>query len=199
MQIHRNVIYFADQNQNNYWCEQCHRGLNEVINLDNGKETKKSLLKRMRNDLTLEEKWIRCMECQDLCHQVCSLYTQKHSFICPKCIIKYKNDEFENTDNPVSSYRDASALPECNLSRAIERGLACVLSEEYEKSACDTAEVERADGLSIRVVMSLEKKHKVRHEMLSRYSGKGFPSEFPVITKCILLFQVRISRAFCNY
>jgi E1A/CREB-binding protein len=172
--IRRNVFYYTDQCKQNFWCDRCHHGLKEdnVLQLDDGKETKKSLLIRLKNDSTPEEQWVQCDDCEGWCHQVCALFNgnRKHSsksFSCPKCVVaKSGSQKQENDDNPITSYKDATDLPECKLSRAIEEGLSHTLTEEYERIAeertCDLSEVEKVEGLCVRVVMSLEKKHKVR-------------------------------------
>jgi E1A/CREB-binding protein len=172
--IRRNVFYYTDHSKQNHWCDRCYNDLKEetAIQLDDGKETKKSHLLRLKNDAMPEEQWVQCDDCNEWNHQVCALFnaTRRNSsktFSCPKCVLaKSKGDQFAKKDSPVSTYKDASALPECKMSRAIEEGLSQALSEEYERLAnergCNLAEVEKADGLCVRVVMSLEKKHKVR-------------------------------------
>src|SRR3569623_913554 len=107
-------------------------------------------------------------------------------------------------------------LPESSLSRALEKGLADALSREYESRAkelnCGIEEVEKANGLSVRVLSNVEKNHYVGDEVSGRssselefkensigltfivqmvqyYGDKGCPSLFPVRTKCIALFQ----------
>lgn len=167
--IRRNAFYHTDRRKQNYWCDRCYNGLPEdkAIQLDDGKETKKSLLIKLKNDLTPEEQWVQCDTCQNWSHQVCSLYgNRQHSskaFACPKCTMTSLQSEHNAT---VSTYKNAAALPETKLSCAIEEGLSQTLSEEYQRIAkeksCDISEIERADGLCVRVVMSLEKKHQVR-------------------------------------
>ena len=175
--IRRNGFYYTDQDRQNHWCDRCYSGLkeHETIQLDDGREVKKSLLVRMKNDLTPEEQWVQCDTCHEWCHQICALFNgnrnqSSSTFSCPKCVVaKSKKERNEKIDS--SLFKDASALPECKLSRAIESGLFETLSEEYAKIAnqrrCDLSQVEKADGLCVRVVLSLEKKHKVREEVSS--------------------------------
>jgi E1A/CREB-binding protein len=172
--IRRNMHYYTDQYKSNQWCDKCYAGLKEdnIIQLDDGKETKKSLLVRLKNDLTPEEQWVQCDDCHECCHQVCALFNGSrgnsgNTFSCPKCIVAKSKERQGKQDNAsLSSFKDAKALPECNLSKSIECGLSQTLTEEYEKIAiereCDVSQVEKADGLCVRVVMSLEKNHKVR-------------------------------------
>jgi E1A/CREB-binding protein len=172
--IRRNMFYHTDHSKQNYWCDRCYNSLKEEtsIQLDDGKETKKSHLLRLKNDATPEEQWVQCDDCNNWNHQICALFSASRrnsskTFSCPRCVVaKSKGDQFAKKDSPVSSFKDASALPECKLSLAIEKGLSQALLEEYERLAnergCDVVEVEKVNGLCVRVVMSLEKKHKVR-------------------------------------
>jgi len=172
--INRNRFYYADKDEQNFWCDRCYQDLNEEmsIQLDNDKHTKKSLLIKLKNDLIPEEKWVQCDFCEEWCHQICALFngSRKHAsntFACPKCVIsKHKTHPNNRYVDPVTSYRDASNLPECTLSRVIEEGISQTLSEEYKRiakeRACDVSDVEKVEDLCVRVVMSSEKKHKVR-------------------------------------
>jgi hypothetical protein len=67
---------------------------------------------------------------------------------------------------------DAEDLPHCKMSMAIEKGLLKTLESAYEDRASelgvDVSEVEKADGLFVRVVSNMEKKHVVRDEVSDR-------------------------------
>lgn len=227
--IRRNANYYTDRNKQNYWCERCHGGLTEAdpVQLDDGKETTKSLLLKLKNDATPEESWVQCDECHDWVHQICALFNPRQNvkspFTCPKCHLKAKTAD-EGNRMLDTSFKDAKDLPQCKMSEAMEERLSIALLKAYEKVAqdrgCTVAQVEKAEDLTIRVVSSLEKKHKVREEvsllsqhlflfmfsftllffsdfilvtldlkMLAKYLKKEYPSEFPVKSKCILLFQ----------
>mmetsp|Transcript_27183 Transcript_27183/g.57354 ORF Transcript_27183/g.57354 Transcript_27183/m.57354 type:complete len:699 (+) Transcript_27183:4052-6148(+) len=194
--IRRNATYYTDRFKQNHWCERCYSNMKEgqPVELDDGRQTKKSQLLKLKNDSTPEEAWVQCDQCHDWNHQICALFngsqnSKSSSFTCPKCHIKNQSKGRQ----ALSIVKGASDLPHCNMSRSIEEGLAKTLSKAYEKVAedrsCTVSQVEKAEGLCVRVVSSLEKKHKVREEMLARYSKKGYPSEFKVTTKCIVLFQ----------
>jgi len=196
--IRRNATYYTDRFKQNHWCERCFNQLKDEtpVQLDDGREIKKRLLLKSQNDSTPEEAWVQCDDCHDWNHQICSLFngvqnSKSSSYTCPKCHIK--NRLKNNSIEACSAVKDSKDLPHCNLSRSIENGLKKTLLNAYEKVAenrgCQLSQVEKAEGLSVRVVSSLEKKHKVREEMLARYSKKGYPSEFQVTTKCIVLFQ----------
>ncbi|KAL7549416.1 hypothetical protein ACHAWF_012686 [Thalassiosira exigua] len=198
--IRRNAIYYTDRFKQNHWCERCYSQLKdtEPVQLDDGRETKKSLLLQMKNDSTPEEPWVQCDLCHDWNHQTCSLFNSSQhpksaKYTCPKCHLKERSNAPGGASLSLGVYKDASHLPHCNLSRAIEDGLSKTLSKAYDKVAedrgCYLSQVERAEGLCVRVVSSLQKKHKVREEMAARYAKKGYPSEYTVTTKCIVLFQ----------
>lgn len=152
----------------NQWCEACYvdQKDDEPLLLDNGKETKKSLLQQMKNDKSPEEKWVQCDKCNDWVHQVCALFngTQNYksaSFTCPKCYVKS-----ESSHTPSIAPKGAADLLQCKLSESIEKGIEQTLSKEYERLAkerdCAVAQVEKAENLCVRVVSSLDKKQKVR-------------------------------------
>jgi len=75
----------------------------------------------------------------------------------------------------------------------LEADLQGSLQKQYEKTALELgrslSSIEKASGLHIRVVSNVKKKHAVRDEMYKRYAKRGCPSEYPVTSKCILLFQ----------
>ena len=96
------------------------------------------------------------------------------------------------------------------LEDRIFRRLEIAYEEEAEKSGIPIADVEKCPPLILRQVSCLDKAHQVRAELtigplyllltwfsclqvregvLERYKDKGYPSEFPCRTKCILLFQ----------
>ena len=177
--IRRNAIYYTDRFKQNHWCEKCYNRLKmeEPIQLDDGRETKKSMLLKLTNDSVPEESWVQCDKCQDWNHQICALFNRSQNskstcFTCPKCYIKEQGDATPDGDTPQAgskTVKGADELPHCSLSRVIEEGLEKTLSKAYEKVAadrgCTLSQVEKADGLSVRVVSSLEKKHKVRKEV----------------------------------
>lgn len=172
--IRRKAPYYTDRFKQNYWCEGCynnHLKEGEPVQLDDGRETRKSLLVRMTNDSTPEEAWVQCDNCQTWNHQVCALFntnSTSSTFICPKCYIKEHTTTEASPPNLSNSVKGAKELPHCNLSQSIEDGLQKTLLKAYEKVAqdrgCTISQVEKAEGLNVRVVSCIEKKHKVREE-----------------------------------
>lgn len=171
--IRRNANYYTDRNKQNFWCERCYGGLKETdpIQLDDGKETKKKLLVKLKNDVTPEESWIQCEECKSWAHQICALFNPKQAsnaaFTCPKCHLK--KDLKRKGCKVSNAFSGARELPKCQLSDGIEEGLAKALLKAYEQVAiergCTVSQVEKAENLIVRVVSNLQKKHKVREEV----------------------------------
>jgi E1A/CREB-binding protein len=196
--IRRNASYFTDHAKQNHWCASCYAGLqdNEPISLEDGSKIRKSDLQKLKNDGLPEEAWVQCDECNGWCHQICALFNGRKNkntakYRCPKCHIDKKR-----AGEPLGLQKEvtvAKDLPSCKMSTAIENGLRKALASAYEERALDigvdVCEVQKADGLFVRVVSNLEKKHVVRDEMYSRYAKHGSASDFPVRSKCIALFQ----------
>lgn len=193
--IRRNATYFTDSFKQNHWCEHCYTHRlkdDELIQLDDGRVTTKSLLIKSKNDSTPEESWVQCDQCHDWNHQICALFNglqnaKVSSFSCPKCFIK---DARENGKQERTGYKGASELPHCNLSRSIEQGLIKTLSKVYEKVAkdrsCTVAQVEKVEALNVRVVSSVKKKQKVREAVRSVFimPRLSFVFRYVFILKC---------------
>jgi len=198
--IRRNATYYTDTSKLNHWCTSCYSSMkeNEKHILDNGKEVHKKDLQKLKNDALAEEAWVQCDNCHNWVHQICALFNGRRnktsaSYTCPKChIIEAKvNDNAKRNDR--QSFKSAKDLSHCIMSKFIEKGLLETLDKEYRRRAqsrkCLLEKVERVNNLNVRVVSNMEKIHFVREKMLERYGNRGYPSEFPVRTKCILLFQ----------
>jgi len=162
--------------------------------LDDGSEIKKQRLLSAKHDSLPTEAFIECYDCKANVHQICALYNGRKSdsnqvFRCPKCILVRRSPDEE----PDKICEAAKELPRCKMSDFIEGGLSDALEKAYEKTASELGisidEVEKARGLSVRVMSHVKKKHAVRDEMYKKYSKNGCPADFPVHTKCVGLFQ----------
>ena len=137
-------------------CESCYTALEEsaVVVLDDGSTARKEDLKLCKNDAK-EEPFIRCDVCQFAAHRTCTLADKKNvdagSYKCPNCNIKLGDSHFK-----------ASDLPQNELSMTLETGLERALSALYEKNGEESGRVE---GLSVRVVSSIDTKHSVPFEV----------------------------------
>ena len=173
--IQRNATYYTYGSNQNCWCQDCYDRLkqNEIITLDDGSEIMKSRLLRSKHDSLPEEVWIECEDCKSRVHQICALYNGRMSkpksvFWCPKCILKNRN----SSKAPEMTSNRAKDLPVCSMSDFMEKGLAETLAAAYEAKAKErnvaVSDVEKVEGLCIRVMSHIETKHVVRDEVRCR-------------------------------
>ena len=142
-----------------------------------------------------------------------------HDFICPLCVREEKmKEEEENKEKERRSRRrmtdgeddenkeegkpkkkiattlQSKELPECDTSRRMEAGMQRHLDKAYEiqarKLGIPVEDVLKVTDISVRVVLCVEGKQRVRKQFYSFYKNKGFPKHFPSRTKCILLFHL---------
>lgn len=170
--IKRQATYFTDRTKQNHWCESCYEQLSphEAIALDDGNEVMKKDLQEFKNDAVPEEGWVNCDVCKTWVHQICALFngrTNKSSatFTCPNCYVH----QFSCGQPSPNTMKGAKDLPETKLSRAIEKGLGEALANQYvcraKELSCGIDEVEKADGLTVRVVSNVDKRHFVGDEV----------------------------------
>ena len=170
--ITRNAIYYTDAKNVNYWCKGCYSKLpqNKLIVLDDGSEIKKSRLKCSKNDSLPEEIFLECHDCKGRVHKICALYNCRNAkpneaFRCPKCINAYNDMHGLPTRAPKS----AKDLPRCHMSDFIQDGLLKSLKEAYQETASQNGinveNVEKAEGLSVRVLSHVYLKHTIRDEV----------------------------------
>ncbi|KAL7567812.1 hypothetical protein ACA910_000563 [Epithemia clementina (nom. ined.)] len=197
--IKRGATYFVDRTKSSYWCQACYGGLlpDDGLVLDDGSEIRKTDLHEFTNDALPEEAWVNCDECQCWVHQVCALFNDRTNrsnakYTCPNCVLK----RGDVVGFPVAGQKFAKGaedLERSNMSDAIEEGLQKVLAKAYTDRAkelgVDVDTVERANELTVRVISSVEKNHSVGEEMIRRYGSSGCPTEYPVRSKCVALFQ----------
>jgi E1A/CREB-binding protein len=171
--IKRNAIYYTDPKNQNFWCKGCYSQLasKDLIMLDDGSEITKLKLLSAKNDSLPEESFLECHDCKGRVHQVCALVngrkaTSSEIFRCPKCILVHRSVENEP---PKPTKESAKYLPRCKMSDSMEEGLLKALDLAYEKVAAEmgieVSEVEKAEGLSIRVMSHVQKQHAVRDEV----------------------------------
>lgn len=169
--IKRQAAYFTDRTKQNHWCSDCYEGLGaeEPIVLDDGTEVLKKDLQEFKNDAVPEEGWVNCDECKSWVHQICALFNGRMNkssaaYTCPTCYLN-KSEEMPE-GRKVKAARD---LQESRMSAAIERGLAAALETAYAERAEElnvaVAEVEKADGLVVRVLSNVDKNHLVLDEV----------------------------------
>lgn len=182
------------------WCNTCYNAINGSIEVEGNKYSKNQLAKK-KNDDDLEEPWVQCDYCNDWYHQICVLFNGRRNeggeapFTCPSCILSQleKKERTPTTQRP-SSQLPASVLPQTRLSYFLEERLRKVMGSERDERArvanVPLDETPAAEGLTIRVVSSVEKKLETKmHFMKAFGEERGYPSEFPYRSKVLLLFQ----------
>lgn len=185
--ILRNSVFYTDSKNRNYWCQLCHSKLpsNKPIMLDDGIEVKKVRLTFAKNDSTPEEVFLECHDCKARVHKICALHNCRirkpnEIFRCPKCINVHKDIH----GLPSNAPKSAKELPTCSMSDFLQEGLLQSLEKAYRKTAAQDGieinSVEKAAGLSVRVISHVYLKHIVRDEV------------------CTLKLVFNCSIAFCN-
>ena len=168
--IKRNASYYTDRTKQNHWCDACfsEKKANDPIHLDDGTEIYKKDLQEFKNDALPEEGWVNCDDCQSWVHQICSLFngrTNKSTarFTCPACYVNKPIPEGARAAS--KAVQEAQDLPRCKMSDAIEDGMKEALQTAYRKRASELGvtvdEVEKAEGLAVRVVSNVDKRHMV--------------------------------------
>ena len=179
--IRRNASYYTDPSKQNHWCTSCYVLLKdgEPVALDDGSEISKSSLQKFKNDALPEEAWVQCDDCHEWVHQICALFNGRRNktavaYTCPSCYVKKKNKTGEGEKNEdMQVVKCAKDLPRCTMSDAIEKGVEKALAKKYEEKAKELKvgvdQIDKADGISIRVVSNMERQHLVRDEVRSIY------------------------------
>lgn len=179
--IRRNAFYYTDPSKQNHWCTPCYGLLkdSEPVALDDGSEVSKSSLQKYKNDALPEEAWVQCDDCHEWVHQICALFNGRRNktaaaYTCPSCYVKKKNKagvgkEEEKDEEEKQVVKSAKDLPQCSMSEAMEKGLEKALAKKYEEKAAELEvsldEIDKVDGISIRVVSNMERQHLVRDEV----------------------------------
>jgi PHD-finger len=177
--IKPDATYFTDHSKQNHWCESCYSSTKttELLDLDDGTKVGKKDLQEFKNDALAEEAWVNCDECSSWVHQICGLFNGRTNnsnakYTCPRCYVLRAPDVVTRKNSRIG-IKGARELPHCKMSEFIEKGLQEALESAYVSRANELKvsydEIEKADGLSVRVVSNIEKKHVVGEKVsLSR-------------------------------
>ena len=181
------------------WCNTCYNAINGAIQVEGAKYPKSALAKK-KNDDDLEEPWVQCDYCNNWYHQICVLFNGRRNeggeapFTCPGCILsQLERKERTPTTTRPSSQLPASVLPQTRLSYFLEERLRKVLSHERNERAKlfgkSVEETPTSEGLTVRVVSSVEKKLETKPHFYRAFKEQGYPAEFNYRSKVLLLFQ----------
>lgn len=168
--IKRNATYYTDRTKQNHWCESCFAEMkpNEPIQLEDGNKVYKKDLQDFKNDALPEEGWVNCDECHSWVHQICALFNGRTNrstarFICPSCYLHIPVTE--EAQVAAKAVKEAADLGRCKMTDFIEEGLKIALQTAYSERANELGvsidQVEKANGLTVRVLSNVDKIHFV--------------------------------------
>ncbi|KAK9138681.1 hypothetical protein Sjap_009275 [Stephania japonica] len=139
--------------------------------------------------------WVECAKCGGWQHHICALFNdtknkeEEPDYTCPKCYIQ----EFQHGERvplPPSAVPGAKELPRTSLSDHIERKLFASLEQERRERASvlgkNLTDVEGAEGLTVRVVCSVDKSCKVNQRFWNVLQRENYPQEFPYKSKFMI-------------
>ncbi|KAK4367669.1 hypothetical protein RND71_011461 [Anisodus tanguticus] len=150
----------------------------------------KDKFRKEKNSDQNEEPWVQCDKCECWQHQICALYNAKKDlegqakYICPFCCLK-EIEAGEHVPLPVAI--GAQDLPRTMLSDHIEQRLCRRLKLERNERAKltrqDADEVPGVANLIVRVVLSVNKKLRVKQQFLDLFHKEDYPPEFQYKSK----------------
>jgi E1A/CREB-binding protein len=192
--IRRNSYYYTGGRNQYHWCQQCFNELREKEPLEFADCTlwKKELQKK-KNDEMHEEPWVECSQCNRWVHQICALFNGRMNkgttiYHCPFCFMARRGAR-----EPHAKPLGAKEIRHTKLSRFLEDRVIKSLEDAYARNATSTGRSmvpnEKAPAIYVRQLSNIEKMHQVKPRILQRYTDQNYPREFPVRSKCILLFQ----------
>nr|XP_019702086.1 histone acetyltransferase HAC1 isoform X2 [Elaeis guineensis] len=181
-------------------CGKCYNGSRENVKMD-GQDIPKVKLERKWNYAETDaetEWWVQCDKCQAWQHQICALFNGKRKealqaeYTCPNCSLR-EIESGERDPLPPSMVPGAKDLRTTMMSDYIEQWLFRRLKEERQERADNLGkkfyEVPGAEGLTVRVVSSVDKTLEVKQYFHEVFKEEKYPAEFPYKSKAILLFQ----------
>lgn len=202
--IRRNAVFYSNNTNTYHWCSLCFNAMKEsdVIRLPDCNITKSELAANKKKHIEESgEGWVECEGgCKRWVHQICSLFNNRRnvsddvSYVCPLCLQekrrKSPNEEIVAT---TSKKMKASDLPVTTLSDFLEKRIYKRLELAYEETATkfsmDMSQVEKCPPLTLRQVSCVDKLQPVRDGFYNRYKDRGYPTDFPCRSKCLVLFQ----------
>ncbi|KAL3510153.1 hypothetical protein ACH5RR_029554 [Cinchona calisaya] len=198
--IKRNAMYYTigAVDTRHYFCIPCYNEARGDTIAADGTTIPKPRLEKKKNDEETEEWWVQCDKCEAWQHQICALFNGRRNdggqaeYTCPNCYVT-EVERGERKPLPQSAVLGAKDLPRTILSDHIEMRLARQLKHERQERASvqgkNIDEVPEAEGLVVRVVLSVDKKLDVKPRFLEIFQEENYPLEFPYKSKVLLLFQ----------
>jgi E1A/CREB-binding protein len=202
--IRRNAVFYSNTANTYHWCSLCFNTVkeSEIIKLPDCTITKAELAANKKKHIEESgEGWVECEGgCKRWIHQICSLFNNRRnvsddvSYVCPVCLQeKRRRSPNEEIVAPTTKKMKAADLPVSTLSDFLEKRIYKRLELAYEESAqklgIDMDSVEKCPPLTLRQVSCIDKLQPVREGFYNRYKDKGYPTDFPCRSKCLVLFQ----------
>lgn len=188
--IRRNSYYYTGGRNQYHWCQQCFNELREKEPLEFADCTlwKKELQKK-KNDEMHEEPWVECSQCNRWVHQICALFNGRMNkgttiYHCPFCFMARRGAK-----EPHAKPLGAKEIRHTKMSRFLEDRVIKSLDDAYALRSSNGVPHLTASAVYVRQLSNIEKAHQVKPRILQRYADQKYPREFPVRSKCILLFQ----------
>jgi len=188
--IRRNSYYYTGGRNQYHWCQQCFNELREKEPLEFADCTlwKKELQKK-KNDEMHEEPWVECSQCNRWVHQICALFNGRMNkgttiYHCPFCFMARRGAK-----EPHAKPLGAKDIRHTKLSRFLEDRVIKSLEDAYPRNSSNDTHNSTASAIFVRQLSNIDKTHQVKPRLLHRYADRKYPSEFPVRSKCVLLFQ----------
>ncbi|KAI3813302.1 hypothetical protein L1987_18022 [Smallanthus sonchifolius] len=197
LRIKQKVKYYRSTDENNNIqhsiCTGCFNGSRGSTIITRGGSVSKANLHMAKNDEEIEDSWVACDKCQNWQHRICGLYNNetdlegKAEYVCPKCCLK----EIENGTRMSlpKTVLGAKDLPRTNLSDHIEQRLFTRMKQEREETAkilgIVSDEVPVAEGLVVRVVVSVDKELEVKKQFRDIFHGQDYPEKVEYRSKKI--------------
>jgi len=189
--IRRNSYYYTGGRNQYHWCQQCFNEMKDKEPLEFPDMTlwKKDLQKK-KNDEMHEEPWVECSQCKRWVHQICALFNGRMNkgttiYHCPFCFMARRGAR-EPQPRPLG----AKDFRHTKLSLFLEERVIKLLDDLYQNHLTTAGQsVEAAPPIYVRQLSNIDKVHQVKPRMFKRYGGSSYAREFPVRSKCILLFQ----------
>ncbi|XP_008782409.2 histone acetyltransferase HAC1-like isoform X2 [Phoenix dactylifera] len=207
-QINPKGVYYSTRNVNMTigsdarisFCSKCYNCSGDNVKIG-GEDIPKLNLERKWNYAETDaetEWWVQCDKCLAWQHQICALFNGKRKealqaeYTCPNCLLQQleRGEQEPLAPSMVPGVKD---LPTTMMSDHIEQWLFRRLKEERQERANNLGknfyEVPGAEGLTVRVVSSVDKILEVKQHFHEVFKEEKYPAEFPYKSKAILLFQ----------
>lgn len=193
--IRRNSYYYTGGRNQYHWCQQCFSDLRDKDPLEFADCTLwKRELQKKKNDEMHEEPWVECSQCNRWVHQICALFNGRMNkgttiYHCPFCFMARRSKH-----DPHPRPLGAKNIRHTKLSQFLEDRVHKALADASARGSTFTTAAkphnyDKASPIYVRQLSNIDKMHQVKPNIHQRYTMQNYPREFPMRSKCVLLFQ----------